>query len=291
MEFAPLHQQVTRKTFSSGPWTLEYAVLKNSEDRVGAVTFGFHGFARPLEDLQEVAKHWPHGGCFIAVHLLHHGMSQPNTEQIPEDSAIRPSELNEMLEAIARLEAPELTARRLFGYSIGGRIALALVHQSPTKWSGILLMAPDGLKKSPFYYLTVHTKIGRWAWFYIDSNAEKIKRWNNRLLRLGLISKHLHAFSEFHTVNHEMRMMVWNGWRAHRLCWPSHDELKAACESSCRIDLVFGERDKIIPPRNARRLQARTQNLPHIQFHLIPSGHGMLKEEVLIDAFQRIFPS
>ena len=291
MEFAPLHQQVTRKTYSSGPWTLEYAVLNNSGDPAGAVTFGFHGFARPLEDLLEVAQHWPHSGCFIAVHLLHHGMSRPDTNQIPEDSAIRPSQLNEMLEAIARLEAPDMAARWLFGYSIGGRIALTLLHQAPTHWTGILLMAPDGLKKSPFYRLTVHTKLGRWAWFFIDRNAEKVKRWNDQLLRLGLISKHLHAFSEFHTVNHEMRMMVWNGWRAHRLCWPTYDQLETACQSSCRIDLVFGERDKIIPPSNALKLKARTRNLPHIQFHLVPSGHGMLKEEVLIEAFRRIFPS
>ena len=291
MEFAPLHQQVTRKTYSSGPWSLEYAVLKNSDDPSGAVTFGLHGFARPLEDLQEVAKHWPHNGCFIAVHLLHHGMSQPDIDKIPEDSAIRPSELNDMLEAIACLEAPDMASRWLFGYSIGGRIALTLLHQSPTHWSGILLMAPDGLKKSPFYRLTVHTKLGRWAWFFIDRNAEKVKRWNDRLLRIGLISKHLHAFSEFHTVNHEMRMMVWNGWRAHRLCWPTHNQLKAAFQSSCPVDLIFGERDKIIPPSNARKLKARTRNLPHIQFHLVPCGHGMLKEEVLVDAFRRIFPS
>jgi pimeloyl-ACP methyl ester carboxylesterase len=196
-----------------------------------------------------------------------------------------------MLEAIARLEAPDMAARWLFGYSIGGRIALTLLHQAPTHWTGILLMAPDGLKKSPFYRLTVHTKLGRWAWFFIDRNAEKVKRWNDQLLRLGLISKHLHAFSEFHTVNHEMRMMVWNGWRAHRLCWPTYDQLETACQSSCRIDLVFGERDKIIPPSNALKLKARTRNLPHIQFHLVPSGHGMLKEEVLIEAFRRIFPS
>jgi len=291
VEFAPLHQQVTRKTYSSGPWSLEYAVLKNSDDPSGAVTFGLHGFARPLEDLQEVAKHWPHNGCFIAVHLLHHGMSQPDIDKIPEDSAIRPSELNDMLEAIACLEAPDMASRWLFGYSIGGRIALTLLHQSPTHWSGILLMAPDGLKKSPFYRLTVHTKLGRWAWFFIDRNAEKVKRWNDRLLRIGLISKHLHAFSEFHTVNHEMRMMVWNGWRAHRLCWPTHNQLKAAFQSSCPVDLIFGERDKIIPPSNARKLKARTRNLPHIQFHLVPCGHGMLKEEVLVDAFRRIFPS
>ena len=293
MEFSTTPAQTHRQRIDHGLWTIEYAVLSGSigaESTCESVTFGFHGFARPLEDLLPVAKRWGSTDCFIGVHLLHHGKSQPRSNSIPWDHPISPSELNDLLEAIAQREAPQAHERKLFGYSIGGRIALALVHLHPQKWSRTVLMAPDGLKKSPFYNLTVHTRLGRWAWFFIDRNADFIRRFTAKLHAIGLLSKHLYAFSEFHTKSHEMRMMVWNGWRAHRWCWPTHRALNQAFLESSRIDLIFGDRDKIIPASNAKRLKRLAKNQPHIHFHSIPSGHGMLRPEVLDDAFQRIFP-
>jgi pimeloyl-ACP methyl ester carboxylesterase len=294
VEFKTTQAQTHRKHMDYGLWSIEYAVLSSaqgSEFPIDSVTFGFHGFARPLEDLLPVAKRWAPTDCFIGVHLLHHGQSQPRSDSIPWDHPISPSEMNKVLEAIAQREAPQAKQRKLFGYSIGGRVALALIHDTPQKWSHTLLMAPDGLKKSPFYRLTVHTRLGRWAWFFIDRNAALIRRLNARLHAVGLLSKHLYAFSEFHIESHEMRMMVWHGWRAHRLCWPTHRALSRAFLESNRIDLAFGDRDKIIPASNANRLKRLTRKQPHIHFHSIPSGHGMLREEVLDPTFQRIFRS
>jgi fermentation-respiration switch protein FrsA (DUF1100 family) len=56
------------------------------------------------------------------------------------------------------------------------------------------------------------------------------------------------------------------------------------------VDLVFGDRDRIIPPTNARALQRATASLAHVRFHTVPSGHVMLRPDVLAHVVQRIFP-
>ena len=79
----------------------------------------------------------------------------------------------------------------------------------------VVLLAPDGLKQSPFYAITVHTRLGRWAWFWMDRREQWVWKWWDAL-SWGLISKHLHGFIYFHSSSHAMRMMVWKGWRGHR---------------------------------------------------------------------------
>lgn len=297
VEFAESNNRAHRKTHSHGRWTLEYAVLSSpAANSVGltpiGITFGFHGFARPLEDFLAVVPHWPEEDCLIAIHLLHHGSSGPSSASQPTDMAIEPWELDALLEEIALVEAPHATRRRMLGYSIGGRVALTLLVFNPKKWDLVVLMAPDGLKKAPLYQLTVHTRLGRWMWFYIDRHSDRILRWNDRLLSWRLISKHLHGFGEFHIKSHEMRMMVWNGWRAHRSCWPSHRAIHTACQQTTQpIHLFFGLHDQIIPPGNGQRLKRMTHALPHVHFHHLSSGHAMLKDRILDEVVQRIFPA
>lgn len=294
MEFAKSETRAPhRTTHESSGWRIEYAIQPPRRPTRRAVV-AFHGFARPLEDLFTVASDWPRDAHFLCIHLPHHGASGPLT---PGDHPIPPATLLSILREILDREGLDTSSADLVGYSIGGRIALAMLVEAPDFWEHVVLMAPDGLVKNPFYRITVHTEFGRWAWFWMDRNAAKVLRWNDRLLSWGLISKHLHGFGIFHMETHEMRMMVWHGWRAHRDCWPSHLEIRQALRVRARLgdrwttDFVFGLKDKIIPPGNASRMRRMTRGLGGVRFHEVLSGHGMLRPDVLIEMMRRIFPS
>ena len=300
MEFAAGNERSDRKTWSNLGWTLEYAVdlITNSEsgESHGLVpntmrpVFALHGFARPLEDFIPVTQVWPENSAFISVHLPHHGRSKPDGPSVNSETAIQPKDLLQLLVEIARKEGFRTDSLDLLGYSIGGRIALSLITLDPKRWNRVALLAPDGLKQSPFYGLTVHTRLGKTIWFAIDRTSEYVLSWSQRLVEWKLMPSHLHSFIAFHLSSHEMRMMVWNGWRAHRKCWPSHRAIADAFRSTDgSIDLFFGSHDRIIPVQNGRRLQKMTRSLPHICFHSIPSGHGMLRKESIQMIIQRIF--
>lgn len=289
MEFAkPEIRSPHRTTYASEGWRLEYAFHPAPD--ASRVVVGLHGFARPLEDLFAVQAVWPKPAAFLALHLPHHGASGPLT---PGDHPIAPSLLLRLIRSILAQEGCDALPMDLVGYSIGGRIALSLLVAEPDAWGRVLLLAPDGLVKNPFYRITVHTKLGRWAWFWMDRHATRVLKWNDQLLRVGMISKHLHGFGIFHMASHEMRMMVWHGWRAHRQCWPRHSAIREAVrqreEMGRSTDLVFGKKDRIIPESNARKLRRMTRGMGQIRFHSVPSGHGMLRPDVLSDIVQRIF--
>ena len=300
VEFADPSDHAHRKTHTNLGWCLEYAVSEireNREDKKPPHTqrrtlFAFHGFARPLEDLLALSQSWPLSGTIISVHLPHHGQSRPIDPSLADDAPLDPATLNLLLVEIAQKEGASAPQYDLIGYSIGGRIGLALFSDSPAMWKRITLLAPDGLKKSPFYQLTVHTSLGRVLWFAIDRHAAVVLRWSDRLLKWRIISPHLHGFCSFHLSHHAMRMMVWKGWRAHRLCWPKHGEIMRALEDwSGQMDLAFGAHDRIIPATNSERLQQLTNQNDKVRFHVVPSGHGMLKPEIVQKLIHRIFPT
>lgn len=297
MEFALNEHKIPRKSHTSHGWRIEYALVPISgKDATANETprtlFAFHGFARPLEDLTILAEQWPSKGTMISVHLPHHGESGPTDAKLAPDAPLHPSTLNQILLEIATKEGVRAPDYDLLGYSIGGRIALSLFTESPNMWSRVTLLAPDGLKKSPFYQLTVHSKLGKLIWFSIDRHADFVIRCNDLLLKRRIISQHLHGFCAFHISNHSMRMMVWLGWRAHRLCWPTHQKIAQTLTAwPGRMDLAFGAHDRIIPAANGQKLQKLTKANPSIHFHLLPTGHGMLKPSTVQKMIHRIFPS
>ena len=56
------------------------------------------------------------------------------------------------------------------------------------------------------------------------------------------------------------------------------------------MDLAFGAHDRIIPVTNGGRLQQLTHQNEKVRFHVVPSGHGMLKPEIVQELIHRIFP-
>jgi pimeloyl-ACP methyl ester carboxylesterase len=307
MEFCPSDRRAPRHVVEIEGWRYEYAVFENEIENEIEIEDGIeieggdgvrrrtvvalHGFARCVEDWAVVAEAWPEPVRIVAVHLPHHGASGPVDPALPEDAAVTPEALSRALLQVAEQAGAGGSTVDLVGYSIGGRVAFAVLVADPMRWGRVVLLAPDGLRKSPFYDVTVNGRWGGWIWRAIDRRAERVLHISDQLLQLRLISKHLHGFGRFHLETAEMRRMVWLGWRAHRLCWPRVAEIRAALAlHPGPVDLVFGDRDRIIPPRNGRTLQRRTAGLGHVHFHTVPSGHVMLKRDVLAAVFARIFP-
>ena len=293
MEFATPEEQGQRLVIECEGWTIEYAVWTTGDlpSNEVPVVIALHGFARPLEDLRVAHQAWPQPHAMVSIHLPHHGGSGPLPGSGPDDRPMEPEAFNRIIDAIISREIPNAGKRTLLGYSIGGRIALALLVNRPEAWHHVVLLAPDGLKQSPFYAITVHTRLGRWAWFWMDRREQWVWKWSDALLKWGLISKHLHGFIYFHSSSHAMRMMVWKGWRGHRACWPGHGAIKAALAQVPNVDVVFGEYDKIIPVRNANRLRRMTRKLTHVSFRTVRSGHNLLKPETMNEVVRCIFGS
>lgn len=293
MEFAT-DPSPLRKELRHAGWCLEYVAVDAGPGRGHRALIAFHGFARPLEDLLVMAERWPEPARLICVHLPHHGASGPCDPELPADAALEPRVLVEMLQRMAEREGCDPDDMDLIGYSIGGRVALALIVAVPALWGRVLLLAPDGLRKAPLYDLTVHTRLGRWLWHRLDRHAAAANRLLAALHRWGVVPKHLVQFALFHTETAAMRQLVWRGWRAHRLLWPSPPSIaRALVAGRGPVDFCFGTKDRVIPPSNARTLRRllSAEQPGKVRFHTVHAGHTMLRSDVLNAINRLIFPT
>jgi pimeloyl-ACP methyl ester carboxylesterase len=206
----------------------------------------------------------------LMVHLAAHGRSSGHH---------RPLEPGDWFSAIDSLLAAEgLTFDgTLIGYSLGGRVALSWWAQEPERFSRVVLMAPDGLVKNPGYRFAVDTVLGR-AWLgQSERQRERIVRHLGWLRRRGLLPEHFYQFSLFHLETAEMWQMVINCWLSLRRFWPPGRRAlkRLAAAHPGVLEAHFGERDKVIPPRNARGLDG----VCPVHFH--PCGHGLIRPDIV----------
>ena len=254
--------------FHSDDITIEYGLIQ----KVGAdrkVAIALHGFSRTMEDMVAVQP-LVRGRALLALHLAGHGRSSGHHRPLePEDwfSAV---------EALLASEGLEFDGT-LIGYSLGGRIALHWWTVQPERFSRVVLMAPDGLVKSPGYRLAVDTMVGR-AWLLQSPRQrERIVRRISWLHAKGLFPDHFYQFSMFHLETAEMWAMVIDCWLSLRRFWPpGRRALKRLVAAHPGVlEAHFGERDKVVKPRNARTLDG----VCPVHFH--PCGHGLLRPDIV----------
>lgn len=264
--------EVQRKTLATGEIVLEYAVWNPSKGTQEAA-LALHGFSRPLEDMLAIRPLLPAECALVMVHLPAHGRSSGHH---------RPLATADWFNAVlAVLEAEHFAFNgTLIGYSLGGRLALKWWSEEPERFRRVVLMAPDGLVSNIGYRFSVETALGR-AWLVSSTRGRSRQRMvavTEWLGRRGIIPEHFRQFSLFHLETTEMWNMVVDCWLSLRLFWPpGKRRIKALAQQHTGVlEAHFGERDKVIKPRNAKKLK----DVCPVHFH--PCGHGLLRPDIIL---------
>ena len=135
------------------------------------------------------------------------------------------------------------------------------------------------------YRFAVDTSVGRAAWKWVDRHAEAVRSLVRFLRRIRLIPAHLEHFALHHTQDHDMRQLVANTWKTHRLFWPSLSGSAKAWSAlparNVRVYAIFGTRDAIIPW--AWSAPWRGLGNSHVHFLRVESGHVMRHPDTVAD--------
>lgn len=270
----------TPTSFSHKGWTWQGRLF--ATNRPVRVVVAFHGFGRPMEEMGNYLPLYPEGTAMLSVGIAHqNGSSTPAFKAAPP--VLEPALLMQALEDWLNQLGLSCVPKHLLGYSLGGRISLALFEHVPETWSGMVLLAPDGFKKNAMYRFAVETALGRACWAFVDRHAEAVRRFIRGLRRARIIPAHLEHFALHHTEDHAMRQLVSNTWKSHRLFWPSRrgtaEAWRRLPQRNVHVHAVFGQRDAIIPwawSRPWRRLGSS-----HVHFLTVNSGHVMRHPETV----------
>lgn len=175
----------------------------------------------------------------------------------------------------------------LLGYSMGGRLALSFAENFPGDLELLVLLAPDGLKVNPWYWLATRTVVGNRLFRYTMNDP----RWLFALMKIGMgtgmLSPGITRFGHHYLDRADERRRLYERWMLFRNF--RSDRRKASIISSnkklpCMI--ISGKHDRIITAAGLERFVSR--NGTAIELILLDAGHRLLKQPFTATIADRI---
>jgi pimeloyl-ACP methyl ester carboxylesterase len=184
---------------------------------------------------------------------------------------------NDLLAIIDSIK-PAGQAFSLLGYSMGGRVALQLLQEIPQQINRAVLVAPDGLHRNKWQWLSTRTLAGNRLFAYTMRNP----RWMIRLMdlggRLGLYNKSLLKFVHYYLDDAEQRIILYKRWTTMRGFRPDVELLKKnIVDHGIPVRLLFGRYDRVILARHGHHFSKGTNGF--VQVTEIEAGHQLLREK------------
>ncbi|HEY3429703.1 MAG TPA: alpha/beta hydrolase, partial [Cyclobacteriaceae bacterium] len=162
----------------------------------------------------------------------------------------------------------------VLGYSMGGKFALATLEGFPTQVKEIFLLAPDGIKISPWYWLATYPSITRSLFKSMIMKPERYQFIANTAFKVGLIDKGILRFTETQMNTEEKRKQVYFSWIVFRHLKFSLQRIADLINSNnIQVTAVAGRHDKIMKPSHMKRLLNR---LNTSSFEILEVGHNGL---------------
>lgn len=238
----------------------------------------FHGFGTYAATFDWLAGHVP-GHRFIAFDLPLHGDTSWN-----DGHTALPEDLIEMIRLCPHAQSDRFA---LMGYSMGGRIALHLLQLIPHRITRLILIAPDGLHKNPFYWLATQTRQGNKLFRHVMHHPQGFLRVLRSAEKWGMVSKSILKFVDVYVNDKHVRELVYEAWTMFRKFKPNLTVVvREIGKHRIPTILIYGKYDTIIPLQPGIRFFQRLQSPKRME--ILTTGHQVLhlkNAQYIADAF------
>lgn len=245
----------------------------------GRLLLAFHGYGEDAERFRLFEQYLGHEYTIVSFDLPHHGESKWD-----EKKTLSVEGLIELIDTLKL--SFDVGKVSLMGYSIGGRVCLAIIAAVPECIDRVLLMGTDGLKINNFYYFFTRTFLGKWLFLYMLSNPGLCFTAAGWLRRLRLISA-----TQFRLVVHSIQSDVKR--RLLMRVWPCLSSLVYRTATlraivkrhSLPIVIYMGAYDKLLPPMLAERF---AEGLSGVRVFIPQKGHRIFDSENVREIAQKL---
>jgi len=235
-----------------------------------ATMFCFHGYGEDGSSFSLLENLAGKEYTFIAPDLPFHGLTSWN-----EGLDLTPETLITILEQLAPFSPTQKTG--LMGYSMGGRVCLHLAWLLADKIDRLVLVAPDGLYRNPWYRFVTQTSIGNRLFRYITKHPSAILATMNALHRLHLLNNSIYKIGRHHFHSQEERELLYKRWTVmQHFNIPAKEISTVILQEQIPTRMLFGKYDGVILSRHASTLQH--SGAPVIAY-IAEAGHQLLKEK------------
>jgi pimeloyl-ACP methyl ester carboxylesterase len=199
----------------------------------------FHGFGSYANTFDWIAQHVP-DHTFIAIDLPYHGLTQWT-----ESDTLKAEELIRILDL-----CPDISGRNfaLAGFSMGGRIALSILQQVPSRITRLVLLAPDGLHMNRWYWFATQTAMGNRIFHHVMYKPERFVKLVRKAGKYRLVNKGILKFIDRYLDDESVRHHVYQVWTALRKFRPDIHKIEEEIQHrNIPVRLIYGKFDNIIP--------------------------------------------
>ncbi|KAF0239410.1 MAG: alpha/beta hydrolase fold [Chitinophagaceae bacterium] len=249
-----------------GPSKIHYMRFGTGERLV----FCFHGYGELASSFAVFEPYLGNEFTLIAIEAPFHGKTDWQGELL-----LKPSDLITVMKEIA---GDNHQAWILFGYSMGGRMAMKIMELIPEQIEQLILVAPDGLHKNKWQWFTSNTYLGNQLFKYTMKNPSWILGSLKVTEQLNLMNMSIQKFIHYYLDDAQQRAELYKIWTTNRKFRPHLGRLKKLiAKHQVRMVLIFGKHDRIILTKRGTRF---SQNLEHlITVKEIEAGHQLLQEK------------
>jgi pimeloyl-ACP methyl ester carboxylesterase len=240
------------------------------------LVFAFHGYGESSAAFAFLGEALDEDHTLVAIDFPFHGETDWK-EGLFFDPLWLPGLLTEIAAGLPGRQADWW----LIGYSMGGRIALQLLGDSPSTIQKMILLAPDGLNVNLWYWIATRTRAGntlfRWTMRWPG--------WLFLMFRLGnalrLVNPSIYKFAVHYINDERVRQDLYTRWTTMRGFRPRLSMLAEIIRRrQLRVTLFFGRHDRII--RWERGEQFRKKGIAATcSLILLPTGHQLLRAQFL----------
>lgn len=258
----------TQHIFRLNEYQYEYFVNGSSDK----VLVAFNGFGKGAEEVfffNEAFKKYK----IISINLLYHGNSFPVSIK---EEAINDEHLRCLMLRIADKE--KFKEFSLFGYSLGGKIALKIGELFPQQIDKIILLAPDGIKLNTWYNLATKNILCKAIFRLIIKKPAILFFTSNLLVKLGIIKKNTDKFIRLQMNSLQKRKMVYHVWMVYPNIIPNLSQIKNFIQQyGINCLLIYGKYDPIIPAKFAYRFTKNCEKF--VSLKVLELGHDLFHEK------------
>jgi pimeloyl-ACP methyl ester carboxylesterase len=230
----------------------------------------FHGYSASAWMFSLLAKYLENDYTIFSFDLPHHGSSPWG-----EGSRLTAVDLAAMAQQLMQENGRDKVS--LAGYSIGGRVCLALMGQIPGQTDRITLLATDGLRVDPYFYFFTSTAMGRKVFRNLLEKPGSYLQAINLINNIKLVNLSRYKFATHFLQSAASRQLLLKVWPAMSGLMPQPSQLKETIKRyRIPVTIFMGAYDKIMPPSIAEKFR---KGLDTVQLYVLSKGHRVLDNE------------
>jgi len=241
--------------------------------------FCFHGYGESADTFSFLAESLGNDYTLVAFDLPFHGQTHGQTLGQTDWQGplfFDPAGLLTQMEEINSGLPGRTGPWTLMGYSMGGRVALHLLQLAPEKIGKMVLLAPDGLRMNPWYWLATQTRAGNRLFRFTMRHPD----WLFFLLRIGnaihCVNPGIYKFTTRYIDNIKVRQDLYARWTIMRGFRPKPGLIRNIIRSrKIPVRLVYGRYDRIIRAERGQRFRKGIEDLCALL--VLPTGHHLLQ--------------